>query len=103
NAVTHAGEIVARDAATPVTAGRFLTSAADVAELVVAVRSGKPVYLDDVADVRAGPDQPETYVRFGTGAGASAIGLAAGVEAPAVTLAIAKKPGTNAVDIADEI
>jgi multidrug efflux pump subunit AcrB len=100
NVVVHAGAIVSRDAEIPVTAGSFLASADDVAELVVAVRDGKPIYLDDVAAVAAGPDQPERYVRFGTGAGAPLVGLAAGISAPAVTLAIAKKPGTNAVVIA---
>jgi multidrug efflux pump subunit AcrB len=61
------------------------------------------VYLDDVAEVVAGPDQPERYVRFGTGAGATGLGLPAGIDAPAVTLAIAKKPGTNAVVIAADL
>jgi multidrug efflux pump subunit AcrB len=100
NAVAHPGSIVARDAEIPVTVGRFLATADEVAELVVGVRDGKPVYLDDVADVVAGPDQPERYVRFGTGVGAAHLGLPAGITAPAVTLAIAKKPGTNAVVIA---
>jgi len=103
NTVTHAGAIVSRDTETPVTAGGFLASADDVAELVVGVRDGKPIYLDDVASVVAGPDQPESYVRFGTGPGAAHLGLAAGISAPAVTLAIAKKPGTNAVVIAETL
>ena len=100
NVVAHAGAIVNHDSEIPLTAGGFLASVDDVADLVVGVRDGKPIYLDDVADVVAGPDQPESYVRFGTGAGASALGLRAGISAPAVTLAIAKKPGTNAVVIA---
>jgi multidrug efflux pump subunit AcrB len=103
NAVAHAGAIVSRDREIPVTAGSFLSSADDVAELVVGVRGGKPIYLDDVATIAAGPDQPESYVRFGTGAGAVHLGLAAGITAPAVTLAIAKKPGTNAVMIAQAL
>jgi multidrug efflux pump subunit AcrB len=103
NSVAQAGSIVAHDAEAPVTSGTFLATADDVAELVVGVRDGKPIYLDDVADVVAGPDQPESYVQFGTGRGAAEIGLPEGVVAPAVTLAIAKKPGTNAVVIADEL
>jgi multidrug efflux pump subunit AcrB len=103
NTVTHAGAVVARDSEVPVTAGRFLGTADEVAEIVVGVHDGRPIYLDDVADVSAGPDQPERYVRFGTGAGAAAIGLPTGVSAPAVTLAIAKKPGTNAVVIAEAL
>ncbi len=103
NVVTHAGAIVARNEYTPVTAGTFLASAEDVAELVVGVSDNRAVYLDDVADVAAGPDQPEQYVWFGTGSAAHAIGLDPGIDAPAVTLAVAKKPGTNAADIADAV
>jgi multidrug efflux pump subunit AcrB len=103
NTVAHAGAVVSRDTEVPVTAGTFLASADDVAELLVGVRDGKPIYLDDVAAVAAAPDQPESYVRFGTGAGAVRLGLEAGIFAPAVTLAIAKKPGTNAVVIAEAL
>ncbi|HEX7061414.1 MAG TPA: efflux RND transporter permease subunit [Woeseiaceae bacterium] len=103
NAVTHAGAIVADNAWTPVTAGTFFGSAEDVAELVVGVRDGRAVYLEDVADVVAGPDQPERFVWFGTGAAARAIGLEPPIDAPAVTLAVAKKPGTNAAEIADAV
>src|SRR5690606_15452065 len=102
NVVTHAGGIVAGNAYTPVTAGNFLANAEDVAELVVGVVDGRAVYLDDIAEIVAGPDQPEQYVWFGTGAGAEAIGLRPGIDAQAVTIAIAKKPGENASDIADE-
>ena len=103
NTVTHAGSIVAGNSEIPVTAGAFLASAEDVAELVVGVYEGRPVYLDNVADVVSGPDQPESYVWFGTGPSAATTDLAQGVSAPAVTIAVAKKPGTNAVDIATQI
>jgi multidrug efflux pump subunit AcrB len=103
NVSTRAGSIVANNREIPVTAGSFLSTPDEVAELVVAVHAGKPIYLDDVADVVPGPDQPESYVRFGTGPGAGDVDLAEGISAPAVTIAIAKKPGTNAVDIAEQV
>ena len=103
NVVSHAGEIVADNTVVPVTAGTFLSDADEIAELVVGVFAGKPVYLDDVAEIRSGPDQPEQFVWFGTGAGAQEIGLSEGIKSPAVTLAIAKKPGTNAAAIADQV
>src|SRR5690554_4206249 len=81
NVVTQAGGIVAANAYTPVTAGNFLANAEDVAELVVGVVDGRAVYLDDIAEIVAGPDQPEQYVWFGTGAGAEAIGLRPGIDA----------------------
>jgi multidrug efflux pump subunit AcrB len=103
NVVTQAGSIVADNAEVPVTAGTFLSSASDVADLVVGVADGRAIYLEDVADVVAGSDQPESYVEFGTGAAAREIGRAPGISAPAVTLAVAKKPGTNAGAIADGV
>ncbi len=103
NVAAEAGSLVADNRSLPVTAGTFLANRDDVAELVVGVRDGKAIYLEDVATVVAGPDQPENYVRFGTGAAAAEIGLTTGVQAPAVTLAIAKKPGTNAARMAHQV
>ncbi len=86
-----------------VKAGTFLSSAEDVANLVVGLRGGKPVYVSDVAEVRHGPDHPEALVRFGTGPGFAAQRATAAGRFPAVTLTVAKKPGTNAVVIAERI
>ncbi|TXH73115.1 MAG: efflux RND transporter permease subunit [Lysobacteraceae bacterium] len=82
--------------AVPVTVGRFLADRDDVAALVISVRNGKPVKLSDVATVRGGIDVPASYVWHGAPAGRA--GPADGI-APAVTIAIAKKPGSNAADI----
>jgi multidrug efflux pump subunit AcrB len=100
NIVQNAGERVAGDRVTPVIAGQFLASAADVSELVVGVSAGRPLLLSDVAQVRDGADLPQRYVWYGTPAGKG--GPAAGT-APAVTVAIAKKPGSNAADITREV
>ena len=81
--------------------GEFLTSAEDVAGLVVGVHNGKPVYLREVAKVEAGAAQPQRYVWFTPGAAdAEAAGVQAGQVYPAVTLTVTKKPGENAVDVA---
>ena len=56
--------------------------------------NGKPVCLKDVAAVADGPEEPSQYAWMLRGAGQ---GLRR-ADAPAVTLAVAKKPGTNAVD-----
>ena len=100
NVVQHVGERVGGDRAVPVTAGRFLASRDDVAELILGVHDGKPVMLSDVAEVRAGIDVPASYVWHGTPAGMS--GPKAGI-APALTIAIAKKPGSNAADITTSV
>ena len=103
NVVSHAGAVVSGNQNVPLTAGKFLANADDVAGLIVGVRDGKAIYLEDVADVNRGPDQPERFVSFGTGVAAAEIGLSPGIMAPAVTLAIAKKPGTNASSIANQV
>ncbi|MEN8180326.1 MAG: efflux RND transporter permease subunit, partial [Pseudomonadota bacterium] len=83
-----------------VQAGTFLTSAEEIGGLVVGVQEGKPVYLRDVASVSHEPDLPEQYVWMGTGPESAGKGLPEAGKFPAVTIAVAKKAGTNAVKIA---
>jgi multidrug efflux pump subunit AcrB len=96
NVVLNLGERVGGDRAVPVTAGRFLASRDKVAGLILGVHDGKPVMLADVADVRASIDVPSNDVWHG--APACMPGPKAGIT-PALTIAIAKKPGSNAADI----
>jgi len=103
NLVLQAGDLVRGGTSVPVQAGEFLADRDEVAQLVVAVHQGRPVYLQDVADVRAGPDQPEQYVTFGAGPAAEHKGIELEGVAPAVTLAVSKKPGENAIDVATAV
>ena len=103
NVVGQAGSLVANNVEIPVQAGTYLSSAEDVAGMVVGMFEGRPVYLDDIADVQAGPDTPEQYTWFASGPAGDAIGLEPVSHAPAVTMAIAKKPGTNATHIANAV
>jgi multidrug efflux pump subunit AcrB len=101
NDVRQAGALVSGGELVPVQAGTFFSGPQDVAELVVGVFDGRPVFLGDIATVRAGPDQPEQYVWFASGA-ASEQSQRVG-NAPAVTLAVSKKPGANATRIAKAV
>ena len=103
NLVRQAGAVVGEDRSVPVQAGEFLAGREDVANLVVGVYQGRPVYLRDVARVSMQPPQPDSYVWFGTGPGAAARALPHVAYAPAVTIAIAKKPKTNAITIARQV
>jgi multidrug efflux pump subunit AcrB len=103
NVVRHAGNLVGGNAVVPVDAGVFLADRDDVAGLVVGARDGRPVFLEDVATITAGPAQPSSHVWLGTGAGATSRGIAATTHAPAVTIAISKKPGENASDVAAHV
>ena len=103
NASADAGSFASGNEDILVQAGTFLSKPEEIAELVVGVGAGgRPVYLRDVADVALGPDLPESLATYGLGP-ANAFGLPAGIQHPAVTMAVAKKPGTNAVDVADAV
>ena len=102
NAAQPSGTLVSNNQEILVQTGTFLTGAEDVSKLVVGVAQGRPVYMNDVASVIAGPDQPTRYVWHGPGAG-GAHPADSGQTFPAVTLAISKKPGENAVDVAEKV
>ncbi len=102
NASQPSGALVAENREMLVQTGTFLASAADVKQLVVGVHDGRPVFVTDVARVEDGPDQPSRYVWIGSGPAGKAKNLPAG-EFPAVTLAVSKKPGENAVEVAERL
>ena len=103
NVSQNAGNLVQGNREVLVQTGSFLSNANEVKQLVVGVTNGKPVFLRDVAEVQDGADQPGSYVWLGTGMAAADKQIAAQGEFPAVTLAITKKPGANAVEIADKL
>ena len=81
--------------------GTVLASARDVGDVVVGVTGDRPILLRDVATILDGPDEPSTYVRFGAGVAArsdAAASLGAS-SVPAVTIAVAKHKGENAVSV----
>jgi multidrug efflux pump subunit AcrB len=78
--------------------GKFLSSAREVGRLVVGVHDGHPVYLDEVAKILDGPEEPNNYVLFGKTGESGGQGPEA-----AVTLSIAKRPGANAVSVVKEV
>ncbi len=103
NASSDAGRAVDNNGEIQIQAGTFLVNADEVANLIVGLNLGAPVFLRDVADIRYGADTPARYVQFGTGPAASHKGLPAITRQPAVTIAVAKKPGENAVEVADKL
>lgn len=102
NLVRQADGIINGTELAPVQAGQFLANRDDVGGLIVSARDGKPIYLDDVATVTDAPQTPSRYAWFGTGPASAKRGAPVS-QAPAVTLAIAKKPGSNAIDVATAV
>ncbi|MFT3989277.1 efflux RND transporter permease subunit [Aestuariivirga sp.] len=80
-----------------IVAGQTLQALPEIGNILLTARDGRPVYVRDVAKVVLATAQAENRV---TDIRKTADGLD---RAPAVSLAIAKRPGTNAVVIADEI
>jgi multidrug efflux pump subunit AcrB len=87
-------QIVAGNRALRVEAGRWLETAADVRNTVVAVSADGALYVGDVAAVTDGPADPSSYVQHHP---------AKGTSFPAVTLSIAKRQGTNAITVTDAV
>lgn len=103
------GELLGGDRAVQIDSGAFLARADEVADLMVGVRAGKPVFLKDVADVQDGALPASRYVWHGvprradtTSAGQSTAAPTVD-EFPAVTLTITKKAGENAIDVANAV
>ena len=96
NAGMPVGDLLSGNRAVAIESGPFFENGEDLADLVVGVRGGKPVLLRDVADVRDGAPPSSHYAWHGTVGKDSA-------EYPAVTIAVTKKPGENAIDVSDAV
>lgn len=131
NVLVPAGDVQRSDTNIPVRAGFVVRDATDLANLVVGVSGDRPVFLRDVARIEDGPAERATFVRHGWGPGRGfeahhhAAGTLVGADphapngaqngtphsspsadagtVPAVTIAVAKKKGTNAVNVAEDI
>ncbi len=107
NTASDAGQIVTDNKTILVQAGTFLADAQEVGNLIIAVNNNRPIYLRDVAEISAGPDTPEQYVEFGIGPASPLLADLKQIDTsqrfPAITMAVAKKPGENAVDVANAV
>ncbi len=101
NSELAAGNYELGDNAYKVYSGTFLSSASDVAKLVVGVANGGPIFLADVADVTAGPSETNNLVRHYTGQAYSGDVPAEG--AAAVTIAFSKIKGSNGIVVSKQI
>ena len=116
NVTFPAGNLIDNNKEIRLDAGRFLVSGAEVANLIVGVQDGRPVYLREVAAIEDGPAEPETYTHIAFGArayssmdpgregeGSLPTSIQRFQDYPAVTVAVAKRKGTNAVWVSEEI
>jgi len=73
--------------------GQFLRCADDVRNVVAGVANDKPIFLRDIAEITDAGEEPSEYVRYSGGQGFY----------PAVTIAVSKRKGTNAVTVAENV
>ncbi|MEZ5849252.1 MAG: efflux RND transporter permease subunit [Hyphomicrobiaceae bacterium] len=83
---------------TAVAAGQTLSGVPDIGLLLITTRDGRPVYVRDVAKVVVG-SKPTEQRAWHTVRGADG----KPVRVPAVTIALAKRAGANAVTIAENV
>lgn len=100
NARSASGDVHALDREIRVETGRFLRGKEDVESVIVGVAGGRPVRLADVARVEDGPDEATDAVFFSPGPAFGEAEARAGAH-PAVTIAVSKRKGTNAVRVAE--
>ncbi|ULB10487.1 efflux RND transporter permease subunit [Cereibacter azotoformans] len=98
NAAQDAGLLRQEGQQVALIAGRTLTSPSEIANLLLTTRDGRPVYVGDVATVEMVSDMTEALVSHVTRGEDGGI-----VRTPAVTLAIAKRAGANAVVVGEAV
>ncbi len=99
NRQQRAGSLVSGNQDIIIETGGFLRDAADVGSVVIGVHNGAPIYLRDVATIVDGPEELSQAVMFG---GKTSGGIGQEEEA-AATLSIAKRTGTNAIQVAEHV
>ncbi|MDX5356353.1 MAG: efflux RND transporter permease subunit, partial [Rhodobacterales bacterium] len=96
NRTFNAGKLRHQGAAVDLVAGETLTAPAEIANLLLTARDGRPVYVADVADISFVGDTGERIVSHLVKDADGTIH-----RSPAVTLAVAKRAGANAVVVAE--
>lgn len=82
----------------------FITSVDELKNLIIGAHNGRPIYLTDIATVVDNPsDERDKISRFAFGQADARFGTTHDSEISAVTLAVSKKAGTNAVLVVDDV
>jgi multidrug efflux pump subunit AcrB len=86
--------------------GGFLHTAEEVGSIVIGAFNQRPVFLRNIAKIEDGPEEPADYVFMGHGIGAyskSQGDVSLSSASPAVTITVAKRKGTNAIQVANRV
>ena len=93
NRRTRSGEFASGNQQYLLETGEFLRTSEDVNRVVAGLVNNKPIFVRDVARVTDGGEEPTQYVRLSDGRGFH----------PAVTIAVSKRKGTNAVTVGEDV
>ncbi len=93
-----AGRVRQANSSVEIAAGQTLQGIPDIGQLLIGARDGRPVYVRDVANIIVGAKPLERQAWHFTKTADGKI-----ERTPAVTLALAKRAGANAVVIAEQI
>ena len=102
NVRSSSGALVSKNTIKQVRAGGMINNADELGRLVVALYQHKPVYLSDIATITDGPSEITEQHRFAAGAAFTGK-RPLNYEVPAVSIAIAKRSGSNAVSVAEDV
>ncbi|MHB1677985.1 MAG: efflux RND transporter permease subunit [Sulfuriferula sp.] len=95
------GTLVDNNRDQPLRLSGFIGDAREVGKIIIGAPNGKAVFLQDVARIQEGAAETDESSRFAFGPAAAHPSYRG--EAPAVTIALAKKAGTNAVVVANAV
>jgi multidrug efflux pump subunit AcrB len=102
NTQIRAGSFSSENTEQLVETNGFFTNEDEIGNTVVSVSNGHPVYLRNVAAIKDDAEELANYVLYGSGPAAQSEPTGRAL-LPAVTLSVAKRKGTNAIDIADAV
>lgn len=103
NAQMESGNIIAGDQVYSVQTGNFFTNKEEVKNMIVGTDNNQPIYLYQIADVEDGPEVPKQYVSFSYGAANATKKDSMPDDYSAVTISIAKKKGSDAMKLAENV
>lgn len=100
NVVAPGGDLESDNRRIPLRINAAFTSVRELGDLIIGVRDRRPVFLKEVATLVQGPrnEQRLAWIAFGKDANVAHPG-----PRNAVTIAIGKRPGTNAVTVAQAV
>jgi multidrug efflux pump subunit AcrB len=102
NVVLPGGDLVNNDTRTALRINAAFLNATELGEIIIGAHDQHPVFLRDVATIKLAPQENDQSSYFAYGPG-NAEGYPAADAVPAVTLAIGKRAGANAVTVTQAV